>query len=881
MKNTLLYFAIIYLSCFAFDGNAQRFIPLAENDASLLDNQHGPDAAVSTMITYENKILFTGRFSNVNQDESMAFAATWDGESFAPIQPILPEITGSSGILDALNSPLGLVLSGRMADLNNIIVISGNGWVTLGEGFDNTVFDIIWFNNQLYASGRFLSSGTTPTAYVARWNGNAWEAVDGGMDGNVYDLEVYNNQLYAVGAFSMAGSQACSRIARLNGNTWEAVGDGFSDDAYCMSLIDDELYIGGAFETDASASNNFYGLCAYDGTNFSALHTGPETFDVASIVELNNSIIVSERGPQFTSFLTKSNSKKLINNSLEDLLAAWPEVHHVLTWNNATYTSRTMADVLDIGSVFYSGNALFKFAPSGTLNAFITTEEVNALVYPSATMFNEPSLSNAAYFVGNNTPEVSSIYAAAPWITALAQGDETIYSNFQTYNIAEGTQKFYFGPFSDEYNADYIEKYLQVWSLSAEEVDEHISMYDTPGYSVPDAILTWPGNGRLEHDESLHLAPFEDTNMNGLYEPELGDYPVIRGDRCVFYILSTNREGINTNDLGLELMVMLYAYDETPSTIYLNYQLNNLSNNDYEDVKLGMWTDGDIGNFTDDHFGSSPENNFYYFYNGDNFDEASAGSPGFGETPPMQAVSFLDREMSHCMTYSSGPSPINGEPTMTAHYYNYLHGVWKDGSPLLFGGNGTEMGNGDPENPTTFMYPSDPNLPAGDGVWSEVSEGFVPGDRRAVGSFEPLALPAGETLTFDIAFISAQQDGPLDSASENFDNLLNTNQETVDFFDLIEFDAPDTFPVGLNEHDDATAALILYPNPCEEYFSISSTRTGIQKLIIRNLQGKVVEQIDALHELTNINISKLSRGTYMVHLIDDEGNMVSQMLIKK
>jgi hypothetical protein len=881
MRITLPLLLLVLLFGIALPSFSQRFIPLLAEDASILDPQHGPDGAINTVIEYNNQLLFAGRFSNVNQDESMALAATWNGASYAPITPSLPEISGLSGIIDALDCPLGLVLSGRMSDVNNILLLSDNAWITPGEGFDNTVFDVIWFNDELYAAGRFTMSGSNATAGVARWNGSAWEAIDNGMDDRVYDLEVFNDQLYAVGAFTMAGSAECNRIARLNGNTWEAVGTGFNDDAYCMSIVNNELYIGGSFDADATESESYYGLCAYDGATYSALHSGPETFDVASIIELNNTIIVSERGSQFTSFMTKSDSKQLIDNNLENLNASWPEVHHAAAWNNAIYTCRNSAEMVEPNNSFYLNNALFKFTPSGSLNGVLSTEEVSTLVLPSATMFNDPISSSAAYFVGDNDPEVATIYAAAPWISALVDGQETLYTNYQTFGGDESSQEYYFGPFSDEYNSEYIEKYLQVWSLSAEEVSTHINEFDADGYIAPSAILTWPGNGRLESNESLHLAPFEDTNSNGLYEPELGDYPVIRGDRCAFYILSTNREGINTNDIGMEIMVMLYAYDETPETIFLNYQLNNFSGNDYEQVKLGIWTDGDLGNSTDDYFGSSPENDFYYFYNGDNFDEPSFSSPGFGENPPMQAITFLNGEMSNCISYQNSANPINGEPQTPEHYNNYLNSIWKDGSSLLFGGDGFNPGTGaDPENPTAYMYPSDPNLPAGEDVWSETSEGTPPADRRALGSFGSLSLAPEETVVFDIAFVSAMPDGPLDAPAENFDNLVSSNEATMDFFNLLEFELPEVFPVGLDEIENTDSAFHLYPNPCSNSFSFLSSKTNIQSLVIRDLNGKVVHEVDGVNNREMINISHLNQGMYFVYLINTQGQVDTQKLIK-
>lgn len=882
MKTTLSALLTLILCAHALFTNGQRLTPLLAEGRSTLEGQQGPSGAVNSMITWNNKLLFAGRFLDVNEDMNLAYLAAWDGENFEAVEPNLPELSGSSAIIDVLDCPVGLVVSGRLSSQNNILVSNGNTWETLGEGFDNTVFDLLWFEDELYAAGRFQNSGATPTAYVAKWDGIAWQAVDGGMTEMVYDLEIYNNQLYAVGDFTMAGSQNCLRIARLNNGSWEAVGNGFDDQAYCMTPVGTDLYIGGAFDADANGEVNLYGLCAYNGSSFSPLHNGPETFDVASIVAIESEIVVSERGSSFTSFMSKGQSKKLQNNNLVDLDSGFPEIHQSINWNNGIYTSRTAYAEITGSEAFYLNNALFKYSAAGETSAFIETGLIRGLVNPSASLFHLSSTSNAAYYIGNDTPAPSSLYAAAPWITALLADEETLLSNYQGYSANAEDGAFFFGPFSDSYDSDYLEKYLQVWSLSAEEVNTHLAMFDAPGYTAPHAIMNWPGNGRLEHNESLHLAPFEDSNMNGLYEPNLGDYPVIRGDRCVFYILSTDRDDVNTTDLVCEIMVMLYAFDDEPETVFVNYTITNKSTNNYEQLKFGMWSDGDIGSAYDDYIGSSPENNFYYYYNGDDFDEASAGSIGFGDNPPMQAVSFLDQSMSHFLTYNNSANPINGDPTMALHYNNYLKGLWKDGSSLLFGGNGTAMGNGDPENPTAYMYPSDPNLPAGDDVWNETSAGNPPADRRGVGSFEGTSLAAGESIVFDLAFITAFPDGQIVSPAENFANLLALNNDLVSFYELQEFTTPETFPVGLNEFEDAALSkLLIYPNPCEQSFSLLSRNTSVQSLLIRDVQGKVIDEIEELSSSSLIDITHLNPGMYFVHVKDGQGNEHSLKLIKK
>jgi len=45
--------------------------------------------------------------------------------------------------------------------------------------------------------------------------------------------------------------------------------------------------------------------------------------------------------------------------------------------------------------------------------------------------------------------------------------------------------------------------------------------------TATDDILNWPGNGDQSAGEPKILAPFFDANANGIYDPSLGDYPIL------------------------------------------------------------------------------------------------------------------------------------------------------------------------------------------------------------------------------------------------------------------------------------------------------------------------------------------------------------------
>ncbi|MEM7038769.1 MAG: hypothetical protein AAF570_17410, partial [Bacteroidota bacterium] len=152
----------------------------------------------------------------------------------------------------------------------------------------------------------------------------------------------------------------------------------------------------------------------------------------------------------------------------------------------------------------------------------------------------------------------------------------------------------------------------------------------------------------------------------------------------------------------------------------------------------------DVGNAYDDYVGCNIERGLGFGYNGDADDEQSAG--GYGLNPPALGMDFFqgpldefgnELSMSKFVYYENDWS-LRGNPEVAAHYYGYLRGFWKDGSPMTYGGNG--YGG---TVPTDFMYPGDAGGCEGIDDWSEASVGNPPDDRRFLESAGPFTLQPG------------------------------------------------------------------------------------------------------------------------------------------
>lgn len=406
-----------------------------------------------------------------------------------------------------------------------------------------------------------------------------------------------------------------------------------------------------------------------------------------------------------------------------------------------------------------------------------------------------------------------------------------------------------------------------VWitKVSLQQIQNHISNFAQPGYIVPDNIANWKGNGDVSAGMASQLAEFVDLNSNQIYEPALGDYPVIKGDEAIYWINHRNK---------LEYHGMLYGFD-MPSdsalnqSLFLEYKVINRDVVGYDSIKMGMSFDFDLGNFNDDYIGCDSINNIFYAYNGDAFDESVNGNNGFGSNIPFIGVKFLSDSMDGFLTYNGSGSLINGEPSLDSQWHNYLNSNWQNGSPILFGGDGYQNTS---TIPTKYMYTS-----AGSG-WSEDTPGFglpanAPGDRRSLAHIPYFSLQPGQTKTvsMSVGYGLKANGGRLGS--------LTTLIKVLDSAGVFWNDSLLT-SISKNEIILDGLSMMMYPNPTEGqvYIQVSGIdeRASNQLIDIYSLQGKLVKQYKLKQEVQVLNLSDLEKGIYFVRV----GNAVKKLVVQ-
>jgi len=206
---------------------------------------------------------------------------------------------------------------------------------------------------------------------------------------------------------------------------------------------------------------------------------------------------------------------------------------------------------------------------------------------------------------------------------------------------------------------------------------------------------------------------------------------------------------------------------------------------------------------------------------------------------------IIDNErfgMRRFVYYNNDQNPTNGNPSAYTHYYNYLRGIWKDGSFMTYGGDGTRTET-DAIHRCDFMFPRGTdycnwgtkgkspgaayNHGGRMGTWSEESEGNRPDDRRFMQSAGPFTLRQGACnyVTVGIPWARASAGGVQASISM----LMIANDKCQALFEncFKVLDGPDAPNLTIREYDQKLIMLLtnspLSNNANEDYMEMDPT----------------------------------------------------------
>ncbi|MBK9760971.1 MAG: hypothetical protein IPO90_13605 [Flavobacteriales bacterium] len=377
---------------------------------------------------------------------------------------------------------------------------------------------------------------------------------------------------------------------------------------------------------------------------------------------------------------------------------------------------------------------------------------------------------NVAEFEVPQGSGTSALFSAGLWMGGYTNNTQLRQAAMMFEGAGAGD--YYPGPLNNNggTNASVMDQYNHVWSVTRQQIEAHIAYYQCltdvncdvsveypNGYLIPTEILEWPAI----NDNSgfnTYLAPFYDFNGDGDYQATDGDAPCILGDKALYFVFNdVGGPHLLSGGLPLraEVQAMPFAYSGAPyldQTLFVHYHLVNRGSQTLTRARIGLFSDFDLGCANDDFIGSDPSRNLGYVYNWDEFDEDCNGSTGYGSQPPafgqvllkgpLLDANALDDPATNSLSAWNGQgfddAIVDNErsgldrfiyfnrenafcctdPETAQHYMSYLSGIWKDGTPMTYGGSGYSLDSN--AIPCAFMYPGNTD-PVGAGTSGQCS----------------------------------------------------------------------------------------------------------------------------------------------------------------
>ncbi len=315
------------------------------------------------------------------------------------------------------------------------------------------------------------------------------------------------------------------------------------------------------------------------------------------------------------------------------------------------------------------------------------------------------------------------------------------------------------GPYSDlldlQSNISYVKKReKKIWKISKQQIADHKLNWKDTNYIIPEDIKTWPANPLVDYSEHKNLAPFIDLNNDGIYSPEKGEYPKIKGDEAVYYIL--NGGIFKHNNQAIELHTLIYQYNNhnsiLDSTTFVSYKIINRNKFDLNNINSAVDIFKNIGNPTDDLIGTDSLRNLLFFYNADNFDESNKDYKGLGKDLIAVGLVGLNNTIKSSMYWALSSSQSLSHPNSEFEYKNFMNGKWSLGDTVVYGGNGFPGSVGSTKKAANFVFPSDPLMGKG---WTALNSKIsnVYGGLYNNSKFN---LKKEESIDFEYAIVTAK-----------------------------------------------------------------------------------------------------------------------------
>lgn len=377
-------------------------------------------------------------------------------------------------------------------------------------------------------------------------------------------------------------------------------------------------------------------------------------------------------------------------------------------------------------------------------------------------------------------------------------------------------------------------------------------------------------------------APFVDVNNDGVYNPNDGDYPDIKGDQYMWWVFNDKgnvKLQSQTASIGVEVQTSAFAYssqDFLNNATFCNYRVINRGSLTIDSTYIAVWDDVDLGYAFDDYIGCDTTRGLGIGYNGTSVD-GTGQINSYGANPPMVGVDFFQGpvrtydsagiqkskqlSMTNFTYYVNTSSPTIGNPTNGVGIYYYMTGSALDGSRFAddFKGAGIpSIGYG--TGPSThFVYfgDGDPSL----GQWSECTCQNTPGDRRFIESAGPFTLYPGALNDITFGCVWAPGVGGCPTTSFNTIRTIDDNAQALFDNNFKQIEGPEAPNLTVRELDRHLAFYLTNPygsNNYKEQFGRSDSAKYQQPCV---KASKVLHLADSLYKFEGYRVFQLADGS--------------------
>jgi Tol biopolymer transport system component len=291
--------------------------------------------------------------------------------------------------------------------------------------------------------------------------------------------------------------------------------------------------------------------------------------------------------------------------------------------------------------------------------------------------------------------------------------------------------------------------------------------------------------------------------------------PRVIGDQTLFAVyndLNQSRHYLGSAPLGAEVQQTTFGFNQPGTqnnTVFVRFKVINRSMSNWDNAYIALWSDPDLGDFTDDYVGIDTAQTLGYCYNATDFDTVYHSAPPAVGYKILKGA-FFGKPVQAFARYTNAAAYPDGDPHTAQEAYNYMRGTRQDGSAFI-----------DPttSQPTRFPFSGDPVAGTG---WIDTN----PGDRRFLFSTGPFALEPGQSKEFIAAIIVGQGSSNINSIT-----ALRTSSEEVQSL----FDAGQIFGGALGNVTIATVP----PNDTSTVNDVSNS--GAELMVAAGSGGATVE----------------------------------------